>query len=131
VVLSTQWGLLWDLHWSWFHPWQGYPFYPNGRTVFVKVPSLKILNFGAVGYTKQTCSENPKDGEWKVTCIYCLGVLVCDPRQNRWARSPPTGSNQIAAYLKKSGINLWQLSLVHFFYDGLHLCWHTMTNLSI
>ncbi|EFP91891.1 uncharacterized protein PGTG_17918 [Puccinia graminis f. sp. tritici CRL 75-36-700-3] len=69
----------------------GYPIYPNGRTVFVKVPSSKILNFGTVGYTKRTCSETPKDGEWKVTCIYCLGVLVCDQR------SPGAKAKQVPA----------------------------------
>ena len=69
---------------------QGYPLYPNGQTVFVKLPTDDIKNFATVGFAKHTCSETSKAGDWKVTRVYCLGVLLCDQEACKWAGSPPT-----------------------------------------
>jgi hypothetical protein len=82
---------------------QGYPLYPNGRTTFVKLPEDKVLNFGTVGFTKRISSKTPKEGRWKVTQIYCLGVITCDCAECKWEAIPPTGgTNQINVYLKRS-----------------------------
>ncbi|PLW10853.1 hypothetical protein PCANC_25655 [Puccinia coronata f. sp. avenae] len=88
---------------------QGYPLYPNGRTTFVKFPEDEVLNFGTVGFTKRISSETPKEGGWKVTRVYCLGVISCDHAECKWAASPPTGgTKQIDVYLKRQGQLLTQ-----------------------
>ena len=80
---------------------QGYPLYPNGYTIFVKLPGKTVTNFGSVGFTKRTCTETPKGSNWKIRQIYCLGVMVCDNPECEWAGSPPTGSNGIQNFLER------------------------------
>jgi hypothetical protein len=79
---------------------EGYPLYPNGETVFVKLPNQEVKNFLTVGFPKIICSETSCSGEWKVTRVFCLGVLACNKPKCKWAGCPPTGHNQLDEYLK-------------------------------
>jgi hypothetical protein len=71
---------------------QGYPIYPNGKTVFVRKPGDTVTNFGTVGFSK-TSSSNKRgiNNDWKVIRYFCLGALVCDDPSCQWAGPPPTG----------------------------------------
>jgi hypothetical protein len=84
---------------------QGYPIYPNGRTTFVNLREMEVTNFGSVGFTKRMGIETPKDPGWKIKCIYCLGVMLCDQQGFQWAGSPPTSTNSIANFLARSVIS--------------------------
>ncbi|EFP92034.1 uncharacterized protein PGTG_17865 [Puccinia graminis f. sp. tritici CRL 75-36-700-3] len=55
---------------------QGYPIYPNGKTVFVRKPGKTVTNFGTVGFSK-TSSSNKRgiNNDWKVVRYFCLGAL--------------------------------------------------------
>ncbi|KNF02935.1 hypothetical protein PSTG_03884 [Puccinia striiformis f. sp. tritici PST-78] len=79
---------------------QNYPLYPNGDIVFVKIPKETVTNFGSVGFTKATGTENRSKGIWKINRIYCLGALVCDVESCMWIGSPPTARNAVEAHLE-------------------------------
>ncbi|EFP81781.2 uncharacterized protein PGTG_08030 [Puccinia graminis f. sp. tritici CRL 75-36-700-3] len=70
----------------------GYPIYPNGKTIFVRKPGETVTNFGTVGFSK-TSSSNKRgiNNDWKVVRYFCLGALVCDDPSCQWAGPPPTG----------------------------------------
>jgi hypothetical protein len=80
---------------------EGYPLLPNGNTIFVKPAGLEITNWGEVGFTKKFGVEYRSNGLWKLRRINCLGVLRCDRPGCRWAGSPPTGQEDMSAWLEK------------------------------
>ncbi|KNF04530.1 hypothetical protein PSTG_02440 [Puccinia striiformis f. sp. tritici PST-78] len=80
---------------------QGYPIYPNGRTVFVCLPNDNISNFGSVSYTKMTAINSRTNNTWKVSRPKCLGALVCDNPSCQWAGSPPTGKDGMDKFLSR------------------------------
>ena len=81
---------------------EGYPFYPNGATIFVQQPEIQTFrNFGSVGFTKTTSLETTRNEQWQVKRIYCLGVMLCNNDDCQWAGSPPTGEHAIDKYLTR------------------------------
>ncbi|EHS64471.1 uncharacterized protein PGTG_22351 [Puccinia graminis f. sp. tritici CRL 75-36-700-3] len=56
---------------------EGYPLYPNCRTIFVKTPEMTIQNFGLVGFPKTSNVEWQANKSWKMTQIFCLGAMLC------------------------------------------------------
>jgi hypothetical protein len=78
---------------------QRYPLFPNGNTIFVRMPEDKIVNFGTVGYTKTINCEITQT--WKIVRTKCLGILSCDDPQCQWIGSPPTGRNALDAFLER------------------------------
>jgi hypothetical protein len=88
---------------------EGYPLYPNRRTIFVKTPEMTIQNFGSVGFPKTSNVEWRADKSWKMTRIFCLGAMLCSEPGCQWVGSPPTGKNAIADYLARF------INLVAFF----------------
>ncbi|EHS63272.1 uncharacterized protein PGTG_21489 [Puccinia graminis f. sp. tritici CRL 75-36-700-3] len=82
---------------------QGYPLYPNGKTIFVSKPEDKITNFGQVGFVKTSSVNRPRPNRpWKVTRYFCLGVLVCDNPSCEWAGPPPTAKGRVEEYINSN-----------------------------
>ncbi|OAV87201.1 hypothetical protein PTTG_29528, partial [Puccinia triticina 1-1 BBBD Race 1] len=79
---------------------QQYPIYPNGQTTYVRPPGADIRNFGTVGFTKRTGTENRMNPIWKTNRAYCLGALVCNIPTCMWVGSPPTAAGGIKAYMQ-------------------------------
>jgi hypothetical protein len=81
---------------------EGYLIYPNGSTVFVQQPDIRIYqNFGSVGFTKTASVETMRDKQWKVRRIYCLGAMLCNKEDCQWLGSPPTGGHEVKKLLAR------------------------------
>ncbi|OAV90448.1 hypothetical protein PTTG_09531 [Puccinia triticina 1-1 BBBD Race 1] len=78
---------------------EGYPLYPNGKTIFVKTPDMTVHNFGFVGFPRTTSVDWRADKSWKGVRMYCLGALICNQPGCQWVGSPPTAKGGIAEYL--------------------------------
>ncbi|KAA1107102.1 hypothetical protein PGT21_050130 [Puccinia graminis f. sp. tritici] len=79
---------------------EGYPLYPNRKTVFVKTPDMKVHNFGVVGFPRTSNVEWRSDRSWKMTRFTCLGAFICDEPGCQWVGPPPTAQGAIHAYLQ-------------------------------
>lgn len=79
-----------------------FPLYPNGETVFVRLPDAKVTNFGIIGYSHTTNVTGAHDkGDWKTTRVKCLGVMRCQMDTCDFRGPPPTGNNAIADLMRE------------------------------
>jgi hypothetical protein len=76
-----------------------YPLYPNQETTLVRLPGTQITDFGNVGYSKTTTHKKAVNGQWKIICVYCLGVMFCDSDGCDHTGPPPTGTRRIKEHL--------------------------------
>lgn len=77
-----------------------YPLYPNGETVFVRLPNMNLTNLGIIGYTHTTTVTGAlDDSEWKTTRVKCLGVMRCHTDDCDFRGPPPTGNGAIKALM--------------------------------
>ncbi|KAA1106044.1 hypothetical protein PGT21_050152 [Puccinia graminis f. sp. tritici] len=78
----------------------GYPLYPNRKTIFVKTPDMIVHNWGFVGFPKTSNVEWRADRTWKMIRMFCLGAFICNQPGCQWVGSPPTAKDAIAEYLQ-------------------------------
>ncbi|EGG10997.1 uncharacterized protein MELLADRAFT_92421 [Melampsora larici-populina 98AG31] len=75
---------------------EGYPFLPNGNTVYVRQPQQQLANWGTFAYTYTTSGGGTNNGKaiWQTVRFKCLGVIVCDNPSCDHLGSPPTAKDK-------------------------------------
>ncbi|OAV94368.1 hypothetical protein PTTG_03374 [Puccinia triticina 1-1 BBBD Race 1] len=83
---------------------QGYPLYPNQSTTFVVPQNTRFENIPKVGYSQTVNVNNRNNNSWKVIHVKCLGVMLCDREECKYAGPPPTGPRKIQELLSTASV---------------------------
>ena len=79
---------------------EGYPFWPQGDTVFIANLAADYKNFGTVGWQTRSDSEPDNDG-WAVTQRRCLGIFYCSELRCGYKARPKTATKAFNRALGK------------------------------